>query len=46
MISVCRMKRYIDICLFKIPYLKPDMGKKDFKKHFVKFDTLIFKNII
>ena len=45
MISVCRMKRYIDICLFKNSLFNTGYGKKRFpKKHFVKFDTLIFKN--
>ena len=45
MISVCRMKRYIDICLFKKSILKIGYGKKRFpKKYYTKFNILNFEN--
>lgn len=46
MISVCRLYRYIDICLFKNSLLKTGYGNKKFsKKYYRKFSTLIFENI-
>ena len=46
MISVCRMYRYIDICLFKNYFLTIGYGNKKFsKKYFSKFSTLNFENI-
>tara|TARA_B100001287_G_scaffold267399_1_gene262455 strand:+ start:411 stop:917 length:507 start_codon:yes stop_codon:yes gene_type:complete len=46
MISVCRLYRYIDICLFKNYLFTTGYGNKKFpKKYYLKFNTLIFENI-
>lgn len=45
MISVCRMKRYIDICLFKKSIFKIGYGKKRFpKRYYKKFSILTFED--
>ena len=46
MVSVCRNKRYIDICIFKKSIFKIGYGKKYFpKKYFESFEKLEFQGI-